>query len=142
MQDLLNEDDFKLRPQYNPWPRFLLFYAIEVAAIIVNILLMLLADADVGIIAMLTIVLLPLILAPIMILAKNRNKIVTDRQAVRGMLILFLIYLAPVLLAMLGDALTTGIDSGGVIITVVLITLYTICFITIFTILRKRRRRV
>lgn len=142
MQDLLNEEDFKIGRQYNPWPRFLLFYVIEVAAIIVNILLMLLADADVGIIAMVTIVLLPLILAPIMILSKKRHNMPTDRQAVRGMLILFLIYLAPVLLAMLGDALTTGIDRGGVIITVVLITLYTICFITVLTILRKRRRRV
>jgi hypothetical protein len=140
MQDLLSEDDFKLKPRYKPWPRFLLFYAIEVSAIIVNILLMLLANAEVGIMAMLTIVLLPLILAPIMILTKGKRTMLTERQAVNGMLILFLIYLAPVLLAMLGDALTTGIDSGGIIITVVLLVAYSICFITVLTILRKKKK--
>lgn len=141
MEDLLNEDDFLQKPKYNPWPRFLLFYGIEVLAFIAIILLMMLADINVGTLAIITMVFLPLLLAPIMILSNKKYTQISDRQAVWGMLILFLIYLTPFTYSLLVETLASGIETGNVIILSILLIIDAICILCVIAVLREERRR-
>lgn len=141
MQDLLNEKDFLQKPKYNPWPGFLLFYGIEVVAFILIILLMMLADINVGVLAIITMVFLPLLLAPIMILSNKKYTQISDRQAFWGMLILFLIYLAPFSYSLLAKTSESGIEAGNVIILSILLIIDAICILCVIAVLRKKRRR-
>jgi len=122
MEDLLNEDDFKLT--YNPWPRFRKYYMYAVVSLFVWLLasLIVMNLLEDNLITTIGFFLSPYIMSWLMYFRKRENAFLPYLTIIKSICLLAAIYYIPILfLTIFSSGVIPTLISGVVSIIIILV---------------------